>query len=38
MKKFALVAMIILLSVSFAVSASEAKSFKIAAIFQSVSA
>jgi basic membrane lipoprotein Med (substrate-binding protein (PBP1-ABC) superfamily) len=34
MKKFALVAMIILLSVSFAVSASEAKSFKIAAIFQ----
>jgi basic membrane lipoprotein Med (substrate-binding protein (PBP1-ABC) superfamily) len=34
MKKFALVAMIVLLSVAFAFSASEAKSFKIAAIFQ----
>ena len=34
MKKFALVVMIVLLSVAFAFSASEAKSFKIAAIFQ----
>ena len=34
MKKFALVVMIVLLSVSFAFSASEAKKFKIAAIFQ----